>query len=389
MSNFLILRRVVLAAAMTGTALGGSPAAAQNTGRLFDRADRNGDGVLTAGELGRPGLLERLDTNSDGRVTRAEAQQAWQNARDGGGLPDGLVVREDVSYAAPGTAHPRRVLDVYYTPKRSIETGERAADPDGPEPRPAEVQAPGEGRPEALRPVVVFVHGGAWRAGDKRVGRDKAAWFTQAGFVYVSINYRLAPEHTYPAFTEDVADAIVWLREHAAEFGGDADRIALVGHSAGAHLVTLAATHASLLPERGVDPASLAAVVSLDTAAHEISPADDRAGRRAMLEHAFGTSAEAHADASPVAHLHADRATPPMLLVYAAARRESRTANTSFAAQVVELGGTTELLAADKDHAGVNRDLASAGDAMAEAVLAFLRRHTASEHAGEAQRGAD
>jgi alpha-L-fucosidase 2 len=100
-------------------------------------------------------------------------------------------------------------------------------------------------------PVAILVHGGSWSGGDKR-GADKpgsgaeiSPWFdplTAAHFTWFSINYRLAPQHRWPACFEDVQTAIRWVKTHAAEFKGDPARIALFGHSAGGHLVCLAAT---------------------------------------------------------------------------------------------------------------------------------------------------
>ncbi len=92
-------------------------------------------------------------------------------------------------------------------------------------------------------PVVVVVHGGGWSSG------DKADWtaplletLTAAGdFTWFSINYRLAPKHRWPACLEDVQAAIRWVKAHAKEFKGDPERLALLGYSAGGHLVCQAA----------------------------------------------------------------------------------------------------------------------------------------------------
>jgi alpha-L-fucosidase 2 len=100
-------------------------------------------------------------------------------------------------------------------------------------------------------PIAILVHGGGWSGGDKAgadkpgSGADITPWFaplTEANFTWFSINYRLAPKHRWPAPLEDVQTAIRWVRAHAAKFKGDPSRIALIGHSAGGHLVTLAAT---------------------------------------------------------------------------------------------------------------------------------------------------
>lgn len=100
-------------------------------------------------------------------------------------------------------------------------------------------------------PVAILVHGGGWRRGDK-AGSDEPGnaaditpWFAplaQAGFVSFSINYRLAPAHRWPACFEDLQTAVRWVKAHAAEFRGDPRRIAVFGHSAGGHLVTMLAT---------------------------------------------------------------------------------------------------------------------------------------------------
>lgn len=99
-------------------------------------------------------------------------------------------------------------------------------------------------------PVAILVHGGGWSRGDKhRVppgdSADITPWFaplTDAKFTWFSINYRHAPAHRWPACFEDVQTAIRWVKAHAAGFKGDPARIALFGHSAGGHLVCLAAT---------------------------------------------------------------------------------------------------------------------------------------------------
>lgn len=88
-------------------------------------------------------------------------------------------------------------------------------------------------------PVVLFVHGGGFVLGDKG---DNGSWqnanvgrmFAEAGMIGAVMNYRLAPEHTWPAGSEDVGQALDWLKAHVADHGGDPDRIFLMGTSAGA-----------------------------------------------------------------------------------------------------------------------------------------------------------
>ncbi len=100
---------------------------------------------------------------------------------------------------------------------------------------------------KAPRPILIFVHGGAFTGGDKhRPGSpfydNVALWAVANGMIGIGITYRLAPEHPYPAGAEDVAMALQWTMENASRLGGDAKRIFLIGHSAGAvHVATYVA----------------------------------------------------------------------------------------------------------------------------------------------------
>lgn len=114
-----------------------------------------------------------------------------------------------------------------------------AADiPYGPDPRQRlDLYAPAE--PASAAPILVFVHGGGFLKGDKGGGADWAnanvgRMAAAAGFLGVVVTYRLAPDHMWPAGTEDVAAVVGWLKANAAAHGGDPDRIVLAGTSAGA-----------------------------------------------------------------------------------------------------------------------------------------------------------
>jgi pectinesterase len=93
-------------------------------------------------------------------------------------------------------------------------------------------------------PVVVIVHGGGWMSGDRE--KDIVPVFAPVAtnFTWFTISYRLAPTNHWPACYEDVQTAIRWAKKHAVEFKGDPNRMALLGYSAGGHLVTLAGTRA-------------------------------------------------------------------------------------------------------------------------------------------------
>jgi arylformamidase len=88
-------------------------------------------------------------------------------------------------------------------------------------------------------PVVVFIHGGYWRALDKRDHSFVAPAFTAAGACVVVPNYALCPEVTIPQITMQMVHALAWTFRHAARYGGDPRRITVVGHSAGGHLAAM------------------------------------------------------------------------------------------------------------------------------------------------------
>ncbi|MBB4097201.1 alpha/beta hydrolase [Sphingomonas kyeonggiensis] len=142
-------------------------------------------------------------------------------------------------------------------------------------------------------PLVVFVHGGGWKRGDKgnATGDEKVAHFTGRGFAFASVNYRLVPGVTVEQQAQDVADALGYLVQHARELGFDPGKVVLMGHSAGAHLAALVATDPAYLRKAGWDLERLAGVVLLDGAAYDV-PAQMADGPRVMggtYQAAFGS----------------------------------------------------------------------------------------------------
>ncbi len=110
-------------------------------------------------------------------------------------------------------------------------------------------------------PAILFIHGGAWHAGDKLTFLPWAAHFADLGYVCLSIDYRLAPFFRFPAQLEDVRCALSWLWEHASDYGVDTSRVAVAGDSAGGHLAALVALAPAPGECRG--GVQVAAVVSL------------------------------------------------------------------------------------------------------------------------------
>jgi acetyl esterase/lipase len=192
-------------------------ACAQQQGR-FDQWDVNKDGKLTRDELPERlrGNFERVDRNNDGVIDRAEDAAVGQRKRrpvTERALPASVKLMPDISYA--GTDNSRQMLDLIL---------------------------PKVAKSDRL-PVVVFVHGGGWRNGNKSSKLQIVAKFAATGeYAAASIGYRLSGEATWPSQIHDCKAAIRWLRANADKHGLDADRIAVWGSSAGGHLVAMLGT---------------------------------------------------------------------------------------------------------------------------------------------------
>jgi acetyl esterase/lipase len=112
-------------------------------------------------------------------------------------------------------------------------------------------------------PVVIFFYGGSWSAGERARYRFVGAALAARGFVAVLPDYRLYPAVRFPRFIEDGANAVAWTQTHASDFGGDPDRLVLMGHSAGAHMAAFLALNGTFLKQAGVRPGSIIGLVGL------------------------------------------------------------------------------------------------------------------------------
>ena len=112
-------------------------------------------------------------------------------------------------------------------------------------------------------PMVVFVHGGSWESGTKEEYEFVGKSFAQAGYVTAVINYRKAPEHLYPDYVQDTAQAIAWSYRNAESFYANPQRLAVVGHSAGAFNAVAAIANEDFLAPYGMKPSDIRAVVGI------------------------------------------------------------------------------------------------------------------------------
>lgn len=232
------------------------------------------------------------------------------------------------------------------------------------------------------RPLVVFIHGGGWRIGDKAMGahgRDKAAFLNARGFAFASLNYRLSPNVRHPAHVDDVAAALAWLHHQADDLGFDSRRIYVMGHSAGAHLAALVATDARRLAKYGKPLSILKGAVLLDGAGYDLTTQAPAVIARGgflgeMYSSAFGTDPALWRDASPTLHVARRQDIPPFLIVHASRPDSAR--QSQQLAQALQAAGVDARLfeARGYTHAQVNRRIGEPGEAITGQIEAALRR---------------
>jgi acetyl esterase/lipase len=134
----------------------------------------------------------------------------------------------------------------------------------GPDPRQRlDLYLPAGAAPARPRKTLVFIHGGGWQRGTKDRHRFVGRSFAAAGYVVVLVNYRLYPQVRFPAFVNDAAKAVAWVRANVRRHGGDPGRIYLMGHSAGAHIAALLALDPRYLRAAGVPRASIRGMIGL------------------------------------------------------------------------------------------------------------------------------
>ena len=113
------------------------------------------------------------------------------------------------------------------------------------------------------KPVILFVHGGSWKEGSKDDYLFVGESFSRAGYVTVIMNYRLAPAHKYPDYVQDTAQAIQWIDQNIARYGGSPQQIVVMGHSAGAFNVVEAVDNTRWLNAVNVPVSHIKAVVGI------------------------------------------------------------------------------------------------------------------------------
>ncbi len=184
---------------------------------------------------------------------------------------------------------------------------------------------------ETLAPVVVFFYGGSWRNGSKNLYPFMGEALCSRSFVAVIPDYRVYPEVRFPTFVEDGAKALVWVREHIQEYGGDPHQIYLMGHSAGAHIAALLTFDEHYFQAEDGKRKTIKGFVGL-AGPYDFLPFDD------PLNEKIFAPKENFALSQPIHFV--DGSEPPALLLHGEADRTVRIDNTiNLAAQIKKAGG--------------------------------------------------
>jgi acetyl esterase/lipase len=177
----------------------------------------------------------------------------------------------------------------------------------------------------AATPVVVFIYGGSWDSGSKAAYEFVGAALASEGFLAIIPDYRVYPEVRWPTFLQDNALAVRWAKDHAADYGGDPNKLFLMGHSAGAYDAVMLGVDLRWLGAVGLDPRrDLRGVIGL------AGPYDFLPVRTDELRAIFGPEQQ-RPDTQPINHVEGQ--APPMFLA-------ADTADT-----VVEPSNTTRMAA--------------------------------------------
>lgn len=258
----------------------------------------------------------------------------------------------DIPYTTPHQE--RQVLDVYWTSEKTE------------------------------LPVVFWIHGGGWQAGDKSSVQSKPKWFVDQGFVFVSTNYRLLPNVEMQTIFSDVAKSLGWVHHNISRYGGDPNRIFVMGHSAGAQLAALMCTAEKYLSSEGVPFSSLRGCVPVDGDTFDVPAIIETAETRRRVHHQpqakfghrekFGNDPVKHIDFSAVTHVRSGKGIPPFLILYVANHPDTSAQAFRLHNVLVEAGVSSKLFGAkDSEHSRLNDEIGNPNDAGTSAILQFVR----------------
>lgn len=220
--------------------------------------------------------------------------------------------------------------------------------------------------------MVIFFYGGSWQRGRRKDYAFIAEALTTRGFVVVIPDYRVYPEVRFPTFLEDGSLAVSWVRRHIGGFGGDASRLFLMGHSAGAYIAAMLALNSSYLEKVGASSQEVRGFIGL------AGPYDFLPLKNPTLIKIFGGS-EGIPETQPVNFVRAK--APPALLLHGAADKLVRPRNTRNLSERLKMAGgqVVEIIYPGLKHIGLLLSLATPfqnGKPLTNDIARFIQTQT-------------
>ncbi len=232
-------------------------------------------------------------------------------------------------------------------------------------------------------PVIFWIHGGGWQVGDKTSVHAKPKAFVDKGYVFVSTNYRLLPNVDMETIVRDIAKSIHWVHDHIAEYGGDPERLIIMGHSAGAQLAALICTDDRYLKAEGLTLAMIKGCVPVDGDTYDVPlMIETGAARRKALGQPnpkfghyekFGSDPVKHRNFSAVNHVARDKGISPFLLLYVADHPDTSAQAKRLGSVLNEAGIAARLFGAkDTEHSKIDENLGLPDDPSTKVLFEFV-----------------
>jgi acetyl esterase/lipase len=234
-------------------------------------------------------------------------------------------------------------------------------------------------------PVLFWIHGGGWQSGDKTSVHLKPQYFTDQGFVFVSINHRLLPDVVMEDIIADVAQAFAWMHQHIAQYGGNPQRVVVGGHSSGAQLAALLCTDHRYLEKHAIPLSLIKGCIPVDGDTFDIPAIIETAETRRRAHQQslptfghrqkFGHDPAKHVNFSAVTHIVQGKAIPPFFILHVADHPDN-------SAQAVRLETVlkdanlpvTRYGAKETNHSRINANLGLPDDPSTQELNTFLGR---------------
>jgi acetyl esterase/lipase len=225
-------------------------------------------------------------------------------------------------------------------------------------------------------PIIFWIHGGGWQAGNKEDVQIKPHAFTAKGFIFVSTNYRLIPAASIKEMAGDIAKSMRWVFDHAKEYGGDPSTFLVMGHSAGAQLAALLSTDDSYLKAEKLPLTIIKGCVPVDGDTYDVPMQISMVIERSAISYRkkFGDEKQ-QKDLSPVTHVAKGKNIPPFLILHVAGHPETGGQSQRLVKELRAAGiSATAYPSEGKTHGSINADLGKVDDKPTIELYSFLEK---------------